>query len=51
MDSAWEHPATAGLAENYLKPLGICSLLHTPVWIRGEVVGALCHEDIGPARH
>ena len=50
-DSAWEHPATAGLAENYLKPLGICSLLHTPVWIRGEVVGVLCHEDIGPARH
>jgi PAS domain-containing protein len=50
-DSALEHPATAGLAENYLKPLGISSLLHTPVWIRGEVVGVLCLEDRGSPRH
>ncbi|MBV8351444.1 MAG: GAF domain-containing protein [Verrucomicrobia bacterium] len=50
-DRALEHPATAGLAENYLKPLGISSLLHTPVCIRGEVAGVLCHEDRDPARH
>jgi hypothetical protein len=44
------HPATSGLTENYLKPLGISSMLDTPVWVRGEVVGVLCHEHIGPAR-
>jgi PAS domain S-box-containing protein len=50
-DRAWEHPATRGLAENYLKSHDISSLLHTPVWVHGEVVGVLCHEDRGPARH
>ena len=44
------NPATSGLAENYLKPLGISSMLDAPVWVRGEVVGVLCHEHIGPAR-
>jgi PAS domain S-box-containing protein len=50
-DSALEHPATVGLVESYLKPLGIAALLHIPVWIRGEMVGVLCHEDRGSARH
>ncbi len=44
------HPATAGLIESYLQPLGITSLLDVPVWVRGEVVGVICHEHIGPAR-
>lgn len=44
------HPATAGLIESYLRPLGITSLLDVPVWVRGEVVGVICHEHIGPAR-
>jgi PAS domain S-box-containing protein len=44
------HPAANGLTENYLKPLGISSMLDAPVWVRGEVVGVLCHEHIGPAR-
>ena len=44
------HPATVGLVESYLKPLGIASLLDVPVWVRGEVVGVICHEHIGPAR-
>jgi PAS domain S-box-containing protein len=43
-------PATSGLAENYLKPLGITSMLDAPVWVRGQVVGVLCHEHTGPAR-
>lgn len=47
---AYTHPATAGLTEGYLKPLGITSLLDVPVWVRGEVVGVICHEHIGPAR-
>ena len=44
------HPATSALAENYLKPLGISSLLDAPVWECGEGVGVLRHEHIGPAR-
>lgn len=44
------HPATVSLVEGYLNPLGITSLLDVPVWVRGEVVGVICHEHIGPAR-
>ncbi len=49
-NDALTHPATTELAESYLKPLGITSMLDAPVWVRGEVVGVLCHEHIGPAR-
>ncbi len=44
------HPATSGLVGNYLQPLGITSLLDVPVWVRGEVVGVVCHEHVGLAR-
>ncbi len=44
------HPATSELTENYLKPLGISSMLDAPVWVRGKVVGVLCHEHTGPMR-
>jgi PAS domain S-box-containing protein len=49
-NDALTHSATSGLAEGYLKPMGITSMLDAPVWVRGEVVGVLCHEHIGPAR-
>jgi PAS domain S-box-containing protein len=48
-DNVYTHPATSGL-ENYLKPRGISSMLDAPVWMRGEMVGVLCHEHIGPVR-
>jgi PAS domain S-box-containing protein len=48
-DRVLMNPATSGL-ENYLQPLGISSMLDAPVWVRGEVVGVLCHEHIGPPR-
>ena len=50
-DRSLEHPATRGLAEKYLKPLGISSLLDVPVLMRGGVVGVLCYEHMGPPRH
>ena len=50
-DSALEHPATRGLAENYLRPLGITSLLEVPVLRQARVVGVLRYEDMGPSRH
>src|SRR6202007_2824635 len=49
-DRVLTNPATSNLAENYLKPLGISSMLDAPVWVRGEVVGVLCHEHTGPTR-
>ncbi|MFO1501670.1 MAG: PAS domain S-box protein [Verrucomicrobiota bacterium] len=49
-DRAVYHPATSELAESYLKPLRISSMLDVPVWLHGEVIGVLCHEHIGPAR-
>jgi PAS domain S-box-containing protein len=49
-DRVLTHPATSGLAENYLKPFGISSMLDAPVWVGGEVVGVLCHEHTGPPR-
>jgi len=45
------HPATGALAESYLKPLGISSLLDAPVWECGEGVGVLRHEHVGPPRN
>jgi PAS domain S-box-containing protein len=49
-DRALMHPATSCLAENYLKSLGISSMLDVPVWVGGELVGVLCHEHTGPPR-
>ena len=44
------HAATVGLMDSYLRPLGISSLLDVPVWVRGDVVGVICHEHVGPPR-
>jgi diguanylate cyclase (GGDEF)-like protein/PAS domain S-box-containing protein len=34
----------------YLRPLGIGAMLDAPVFLRGEMVGVVCHEHVGPAR-
>lgn len=47
---AQTHPATAEFAADYLIPRNIGSMLDVPVWLRGKVVGVLCHEHVGPAR-
>src|SRR4029077_826339 len=49
-DDVLTNPATSGLAETYLKPLGISSMLDAPVWVGGKVIGVLCHEHTGPSR-
>src|SRR5260370_2197155 len=41
-DRVWRHPAMSGLAEDYLKPIGISSMLDAPVWVCGEVFALLC---------
>jgi signal transduction histidine kinase/ActR/RegA family two-component response regulator len=39
------HPASRELAEPYLIPEGIFSLLDVPVRLEGKVIGILCHEE------
>jgi GAF domain-containing protein len=43
-------PRTRDFAETYLRPAGITSMLDAPIWRKGELVGVLCHEHVGPAR-
>jgi PAS domain S-box-containing protein len=38
------------LAGSYLAPNGVRSLLDAPVWLRGSLVGVVCHEAVGAAR-
>ena len=43
--ASWKAPGHASsLVDNYLEPLGISSMLDASVWVRGEIVGVLCHE-------
>jgi signal transduction histidine kinase len=44
---AQNDPRTSELAEDYLKPLGIISMLDVPVRLRGQEVGVVCHEHVG----
>jgi PAS domain S-box-containing protein len=44
------HPATRALAETYLAPLGVSSLLDAPVFECSDGVGVLRHEHVGPPR-
>lgn len=47
---AIDDPRTHQLAESYLKPLGITSLLDAPIFREGQVIGVACHEHCGPVR-
>ncbi len=44
-------PRTFCFTESYLRPLGITSMLDSPVWTQGQFAGVLCAEHVGPARH
>jgi two-component system NtrC family sensor kinase len=43
-------PETAEFADGYLRPLGIASMLDVPIRHRGEMVGIICCEHVGPQR-
>jgi PAS domain S-box-containing protein len=49
-DDAHNNPNTIELAEGYLIPLGITSMLDAPVHFGGTVDGVLCCEHVGPPR-
>ena len=48
---AHKDPRTSCFSVSYLKPLGINSMLDVPIWVQGNMVGVICHEHVGPARH
>jgi signal transduction histidine kinase len=45
-----DDPLTRELAESYLGPRSISSLLDIPVWVQGKLAGVLCHEHTGAPR-
>jgi two-component system, cell cycle sensor histidine kinase and response regulator CckA len=47
---ALHDPVTRELAEDYLVPLGITSMLDAPIFRSGDLFGVVCHEHLGPAR-
>jgi signal transduction histidine kinase len=47
---ALTHHATVGLAQSYLIPNGITSMLDAPIYHDGEVVGVICCEHVGEPR-
>lgn len=49
-NDAHSDPRTCEFSENYLRPLGITSMLDAPIHLGGAEEGVLCHEHIGPPR-
>lgn len=47
---ACNDPRTSCFAASYLKPLGIAAMLDVPIWVRGRMVGVICHEHLGEPR-
>lgn len=43
-------PRTREFRKGYLEPLGITSMLDAPVFLRGKMVGVVCHEHTGRPR-
>jgi signal transduction histidine kinase len=43
-------PVTSELADSYLRPLGIASLLDAPIVRGGRTIGVMCHEHVGKPR-
>jgi PAS domain S-box-containing protein len=50
-NDARTHPATASFCAGYLEPLGIASMLDSPIRLGSELAGVLCCEAVGEPRH
>jgi len=49
-DDALTDLRTSQLAESYLLPHGVTSMMDAPLFLRGEVWGVVCHEHTGAPR-
>jgi diguanylate cyclase (GGDEF)-like protein/PAS domain S-box-containing protein len=47
---AHTHADTSEFSSGYLGPLGIGAMLDVPVYVRGALVGVVCHEHVGGER-
>jgi GAF domain-containing protein len=47
---AHSDPRTSCFSKTYLTSLGINSMLDVPIWVRGAMVGVVCHEHVGAVR-
>lgn len=50
-DEAQTDPKTREFNTNYLKPFDIVSMLDSSLWLRGEMVGVLCIEQVSEVHH
>jgi HAMP domain-containing protein len=50
-DDAATVPCEAQFKDGCLSPLGNTSVLDAPISLNGQVIGVLCLEHVGPARH
>jgi hypothetical protein len=48
--NAHTDPRTSCFSKVYLEPLGIGSMLDVPIYLRGKMVGVVCHEHLGGPR-
>jgi two-component system cell cycle sensor histidine kinase/response regulator CckA len=49
-DDACVFADTCELADSYLRPTGVTSLLDAALYREGEIIGVVCHEHVGPMR-
>jgi signal transduction histidine kinase/GAF domain-containing protein len=47
---ACNDPRTCEFSDSYLAPLGITSMLDVPIRLKGQVIGIVCYEHVGPVR-
>ncbi len=50
-NDAHTDPRTQEFSKAYLAPLGITSMLDTPITIKGKTAGVICLEQVGAIRH
>jgi signal transduction histidine kinase/DNA-binding response OmpR family regulator/GAF domain-containing protein len=43
-------PRTCEFFDSYLAPLGITSMLDVPIRLKGQIIGIVCYEHVGPVR-
>ncbi len=50
VSDALHDPRTSEMAESYIKPLGIASMLDAGLFLEGKLVGVACFEHVGEVR-
>ncbi len=49
-DDAWKDPRTREMRASYLELAGVRAMLDVPILVAGQLVGVVCHEQVGQAR-